>query len=220
MMRKISKACVLSVFWGFGLGCASPQTQSATNFSAMQGCIGASCAKSIVAKDGTSQWVPPEGVLGRGDLLDVTIFGEKGLSGAYRLDPEGVIQLPLVGALPVLGLSLSQAVARLEEAYRLYLREPSVVVQLKEVRSRRVYVLGQVRKPGTFVFEEGMNVIQAITMAGGLDRMANADSIVVTRIAKGGKERRRIDVDAIEQGDEENIALASGDIVYVPEVLF
>ena len=94
------------------------------------------------------------------------------------------------------------------------------MVVAKEINSRKVFVFGHVQKPGTFVFEDNMSVIQAITLAGGLSTYANANKTSVLRLDEGGQERKYVvPVDDITQGRTANFYLRPGDIVFVPEGL-
>jgi len=98
-----------------------------------------------------------------------------------------------------------------------FLREPQVTVFVKEFRSKKVFVLGQVAKPGTFSFEQGMNLIQVITLAGGFTNLAARSRTLITRISKGKERRVIVDADEISQGTQPNITLSPGDIIFVPE---
>jgi len=158
--------------------------------------------------------------LGPGDIFDVRVYGEKDLSGEYRVAGEGTIMFPLVGEVVVANLSPSQVAKLLQE--RLadgYLRDPYVTVAIKQYNSKKVFVLGQVARPGTFPFEGEMNVVQAVTLAGGFTAMARMNSVIVTRVEEGVEKRIRVPVEQISEGLMPNFPLKAGDIVYVPETV-
>jgi polysaccharide export outer membrane protein len=101
-----------------------------------------------------------------------------------------------------------------------YIKNPQVSVFVKEYRSKKVSVLGQVKKPGTFSYEEGMSVIEAISTAGGFTAMARENDTTVTRIIDGKKRRFHIPVKSIGEGQSANFVLQPGDIIFVPERVF
>lgn len=159
-------------------------------------------------------------VLGPGDVFEVRIFGEEELSGAYRVAGDGTIDFPLVGKTKVDGLTASTLSDQLRKSLSKYLNNPSVSVFLKEYNSRKIFVFGQVRAPGTFAYEQSMSIVQAITLAGGFEKLADQDATSVTRVIDGREQRLRVSVKAIAEGRAQNFSLEPGDIVFVPETLF
>ena len=159
-------------------------------------------------------------VFGPGDVFELRVFGEEDLSGAYRVSDDGTIDFPLIGKTSVEGETGSSLSTLLSTKLAKYLRQPSVSVFLKEYNSKKVFVLGQVKSPGTFPFEKGMSIIQAIAMAGGFERLADQNSCSVTRVVNGKETRSQIAVKDIGEGQIANFQLQPGDIVFVPERLF
>lgn len=158
--------------------------------------------------------------LGPGDVFEVRVYEEKDLSGIFTVSTEGTIHFPLVGEVKVLNLSASEVATLLRERLQDgYLRDPYVTVTIKEYKSKKIFVLGQVAKPGTFPFEGEMNVIQAITLAGGFTPMARRNSVIVTRVEDGEEKRITVPVDRISEGLAPNLPLRPGDIVFVPEAV-
>lgn len=163
----------------------------------------------------------PASTLGPGDLLEIKVFDEKDLSGVYRVSSSGAIDFPLVGLLQVNGLTGSDAAALLEQMLKKnYLRDPQVSLFIKEYNSKKISVFGQVTKPGTFKYEDGMSVIQAVSMAGGFTKMASKDNTNVTRLVDGQEKKYPIPVESIARGEAKNFFLQPGDIVYVPESIW
>jgi polysaccharide export outer membrane protein len=153
-----------------------------------------------------------------GDFFDVRVYGEKELSGSFRVGPDGSIRFPLINEVHVQGHT-AEAVADLLKK-RLsdgFIRSPQVVVFVKEFRSKKIFVLGEVAKPGTFSYETGMNIVQAITMAGGLGPLSSANSTVLTRVENDEEQRIVVPVNDISKGRRPNILLVPGDIIFVPE---
>ena len=161
-----------------------------------------------------------QAVLGPSDVIDVQVFKEKDLSGIYRINNDGTIIFPLVGSIDVDGKTANMVATDLQKALKTYLKHPYVSVFVKEFNSKKVYVFGQVKKPGTFKYEEKMNVVQAITLAGGFSERAARDSTSVTRIVEGKETRITVKVDEIGHGRAPNFLLEPGDIVYIPEGFF
>ncbi len=158
------------------------------------------------------------GSLGPGDVFEVRVYNESNLTGIYRVTPEGTIDFPLVGAVRVLGLSPNAVETALRSALKDgYIRNPHVTVYVKEYNSKKIFVLGEVQRPGTFVFQDNMTVVQAVTMAGGFRPTAFKDGTIVTRMAQGKEMRIPVPVASISSGRASNFSLLPGDIIFVPE---
>jgi polysaccharide export outer membrane protein len=156
--------------------------------------------------------------LAPGDVFEVRVYREPDLTGIFQVAPDGSIDYPLLGSLRVEGATSSQVATRIREGLAQgYIREPFVTVTVKEFQSRRVYILGQVEKAGTFRYEEGMSIIQLVTLAGGFNRAARRNDVVVTRTENGVETRIVVAVDDIAEGKARNFPLKPGDIVFVPE---
>ncbi len=156
--------------------------------------------------------------VGPGDLFEVRVYREPDLSGVFQVSPNGTIDYPLLGTLTVDQLDSSQVATRIRDGLAAgFLRDPFVTVTVKEFNSKRVYVLGQVEKAGTFRFEEGMTIIQLVTLAGGFTKLARPNAVTVTRNEGGREERFVLPVDDISEGKARNFLLRPGDIVFVPE---
>lgn len=158
--------------------------------------------------------------LGVGDVFAVKVYGEKELSGEHQISPEGTVDIPLVGRIEVQGQTPSEIASKLEERFLDgYLKSPHVSVYVKQYNSKKIFVLGMVRKPGTFPLTAGMNVVEAVTMAGGFTEAANANFVVVTRKQDGQEVRIPVPVEEISKGLAPNLDLKAGDIVFVPDRL-
>ncbi|MDB4968023.1 MAG: polysaccharide export protein [Myxococcales bacterium] len=159
--------------------------------------------------------------LGVGDSFEVRVFGESDLSGLFRVGTEGNINYPLVGVLHVEGLD-AQAVAKViaDKLREGILRDPQVTVLIKDQSSKKIYILGQVGHPGTFSYTPSMNVVEAITVAGGFTGLASKNSTTITRSENGKKTIVRVPVADIGEGKAQNVYLRPGDIISVPERIF
>jgi polysaccharide export outer membrane protein len=159
--------------------------------------------------------------LGIGDTFDVRVFGEPDLSGTYRVSAEGTINFPLAGEIKVDGLDPLHAARRIAE--RLsdgILRNPQVSVLVKELTSKKIYVIGQVARPGTIVYSPSMNVVEAITLSGGFTTVAAKNDTTITRFEDGRKTIVRVPVADIGEGKAKNVYLRPGDMISVPERIF
>lgn len=159
--------------------------------------------------------------LGAGDLIEVRIFQEPELSGLYQVGGQGDVIFPLCRRVIVGGLTANGAAEKLRACLSEgFLRDPQVSVLVREFNSKKVFVFGEVQKPGTFAFEDGMSVVQALTLAGGFTKQAAQNSTSVTRHIKGQEVKMKVNVQDIALGKAANFTLEPGDIVYVPESMF
>ncbi len=158
-----------------------------------------------------------EGQLGPQDVLFVRVYAEPEMSGEFRVDEDGTITFPFLGAVSVLGLTpaeVSQSIA--DGLSDGYLIDPVVAVFIKESNSRKVFVLGHVKKPGPYRFSDGMTIVEAIAVAGGVADSGAPNQTRLTRRVDGAEVNYTVKVSAISTGDAANVALMPGDIVYVP----
>lgn len=156
--------------------------------------------------------------LAANDLLEVRVYQEADLSGMYRVAPDGAINFPLCGKVAVGGLTPTEAADAITACLKKdFLRRPQVSVMVKEFNSKKVFVFGEVSKPGAYAFEEGMTIIHAVSQAGGFSKTASKNSVNVTRVVDGQEVKVPVKVEDIVVGREKNFALQPGDIIFVPE---
>jgi protein involved in polysaccharide export with SLBB domain len=159
--------------------------------------------------------------LGAGDVVEIRVYQEPELSGFYQVGRDGDVIFPLCKRVTLSGLSPNAAAEKIRACLSEgFMRDPQVSVLVKEYNSKKVFVFGEVQKPGTFVYEEGMTIVQAVTIAGGFTKTASQNSTSVTRRVNGQEVKMRVSVQDIALGKAPNFALEPGDIVYVPESLF
>jgi polysaccharide export outer membrane protein len=152
--------------------------------------------------------------IGPQDLLRVGVYGHPELSTeSTRVDMEGKLSLPLIGPVDVDGLSVSAARARITAAFAQFVREPMVDLSIVEHGARRVYVFGEVAKPGAIVLDRPLNVLQALSLAEGLTSKADRSEIVLLRGDAASLEIAVID--ATEPTTNGLLALRADDIVFV-----
>ncbi len=156
--------------------------------------------------------------LAANDVLEVRVFQETELSGIFRVNPDGDLDFPLCGKVKVTGLMASEASEAITTCLKQgFVRRPQVTVMVKEFNSKKVFVFGEVAKPGSFPFEEGMTIIHAVSAAGGFAKSASKNAVNVTRVIDGREVKVPVRVEDIVIGREKNFALQPGDIIFVPE---
>jgi polysaccharide export outer membrane protein len=155
--------------------------------------------------------------LGPTDVFEVRVYGEPDLSGTYRVDVDGTIDFPLIGRLRVAGQVPSDVATQItEKLAQGYLKNPQVSILVKEYNSKKITVLGQVQRPGTFPYLVRMSVVEALSLAGGFTSLAAGNHVIVRR---GGKTFRVRAAD-IAEGKAPNFYLEPGDTVLVQERIF
>src|SRR3954467_5146602 len=140
--------------------------------------------------------------LGPGDLFTLEVVGEKDLPKEFQVASDGTVDFPYVHRIEVQGLEPQQIAHTVRELLieKKILTDPSVIVSVKEYNSKRVTVLGEVRKPGSFSLTTGMTLVQAISDAGGLTAIANGERVNLTRKDKGSATTVVLSLDSITAG--------------------
>jgi protein involved in polysaccharide export with SLBB domain len=160
--------------------------------------------------------------VGPGDVFHMEIVGEKDLPKDYQVASDGTVDLPFIHRVQVEGLE-PQQIARLVRQKLIeeqILRDPSVVVTIEEYNSKRVTVLGQVQKAGSFPLTPGLTLIQVVSLAGGLNSIADQDRVNLTRKTKTGSRTVTLSLQAITEGRSPDIPLQAGDQIFVHERIF
>ncbi len=162
---------------------------------------------------------PPDTTVGPTDVFEVRVYGEEGLSYEHRVESDGTIDFPLVGKVYVNRMTPSEIGNELEKKLveKELLKNPQVTVFVKKYNSKKISVFGEVKDTGIFPWEDGMTVVEAISLAGGFTPLAKKNETTVIRVTDGKEKRYKIPVEAIGQGRAENFILRTGDIVFVPE---
>jgi polysaccharide biosynthesis/export protein VpsN len=162
-------------------------------------------------------------VVGPGDLFEVSVLGEKDLPKEYRIQPDGTIDFPYLDRLMVAGLEPQQIedLLKKELVGKKILASPQVTLVVKQYNSKKVSIVGAVQKPGSLPWSEGMKLIDAISLAGGLSSLADGDHVLVTRLVPGAKTvTATVSVDDITDGKMADIPLQAGDTIKVGQRVF
>jgi polysaccharide export outer membrane protein len=157
--------------------------------------------------------------VGPGDVLQVRAWKNDALSQRVIVRPDGFLTLPLVGEVAAGGRSVQDIGKEIAaRAAAFYTEAPVVAVEVAELHSYRVYVLGEVARPGELTPRGPIDVLQALALAGGLTRFAAADqTVIVRRDARGERRIPFVYRQVVEKGDlRENLPLRTDDVVVVP----
>ena len=163
--------------------------------------------------------VPPAGyVIGPDDVLSIVFWKEKDISSDVTVRPDGVISLSLLNEVPAAGLTPEQLRVTITERAAQFVTDPTVTVVVKQVNSRKVYITGQVPKPGPYPLMAPITVLQLIAMAGGVAEYADSENVQVMRTENGKPTSIRVNYKDISRGKklQQNIELKPGDTVVVP----
>jgi polysaccharide export outer membrane protein len=154
-----------------------------------------------------------------GDTLAVAVWKEPDLtSNAVLVRPDGTFSFPLVGQVDARGKNVQELQNLVTERLRKYIADPVVTVSVQEVKGNKVYVIGQVNKPGDFIVNPSVNVMQALSMAGGATAFASLNNIIILRRSPGGQVAVPFHYNDVIHGRDlqQNVDLQAGDVVVVP----
>jgi polysaccharide biosynthesis/export protein len=160
----------------------------------------------------------PNYVIGAQDVLDINVWKEPDVSRIVPVRPDGKISLPLLNDVQAAGLTPAQLAAQITESLKKYVTNPQVTVIVSTINSQRVYILGEVTRPGAFPMLPGMSVLQALSSAGGFTQFAKVKSIFVRRIENGKESKYPFNYKDVISGKkpEQDILLKAGDTIVVP----
>jgi len=178
----------------------------------------AGCILGLLPITGNAQtdeevyWVKP------GDILRISVWGEPELQDTVLVTPDGTFSFPLVGHVNTKEKTAAQLQEIVTQRLTRYISEPAVSVALQEVNGNAIYVLGQVNSPGVFVLTRSVDVMQALSMAGGATPFAALNDILILRRDSSGQAALPFRYSEVSKGRNlaQNISLESGDVVVVP----
>jgi polysaccharide export outer membrane protein len=169
----------------------------------------------------TGPSVPVEAgfTIGPEDVLGVLVWRDQEVSGDVTVRPDGMITLPLVRDVKAAGFTPSELADHIQTALREFITDASVTVVVRQMNSRKVFITGEVAKPGAYPLVSTMTVMQLIAVAGGLNEFAEANSISIMRVEGGKSVTFPFAYKDVAKGKKtaQNIVLKPGDTVVVPE---
>jgi polysaccharide biosynthesis/export protein len=203
----------------FAIGLAALAILLAARASSAQQTNDRATAKAVPVP--TAVTSPADYLIGPDDVLFVSFWRDKDLSTEAVVRPDGKISLQLINDVQAAGLTPDQLRLAVTAAASKFVEDPTVTVVVKQINSRKVYIVGNVNKPGTYTLGGPMTVIQLIALAGGLTEFADRENIAVVGVS------RQPDVEPpsvrVNYADllkrrnlRQNIALKPGDTVVVP----
>jgi polysaccharide biosynthesis/export protein len=161
---------------------------------------------------------PVDYVIGPDDVLAVVFWREEKMSGEVVVRPDGMVSLPLINDIQAAGLTVDQFRAQVSKAAERYITEPAVAVLVRGINSRKVFVTGQVNRPGPFPMNHPLTVLQMLALAGGLTEFAKSKDIIVMRTEGAQTKSYRFNYKDVIKGKnlQQNILLKPGDTIVVP----
>jgi polysaccharide export outer membrane protein len=174
--------------------------------------------KPAVASVPTAQGPDADYKIGAQDVLRIDVWKEPDISRVLPVRPDGRISLPLLNDVQAAGLTPAQLAGVLTDGLKKYITNPQVTVSVTEINSRRVYVTGEVTKPGAFPLLPGMTVLQALTSSGGFTQFAKVKGIYVLRTENGKPVKHPFNYKDVVNGKkpELDIQMQPGDVIVVP----
>jgi polysaccharide biosynthesis/export protein len=160
----------------------------------------------------------PDYRLQAGDQIEISVWGEMDLQRTVMLRPDGKFSFPLAGEIAAAGRSAADLQDEMTKKLVPYIPEAVVTISVTGIEGNRIYVIGQVNKPGAFVMNPQLSVLQALSLAGGTTPFAKLNDIIVIRGRGSDQQVMRFGYGDISQGRNlgQNVQLQSGDVVIVP----
>jgi polysaccharide export outer membrane protein len=165
----------------------------------------------VLAQDATYTVKP-------GDILKVSVWKEPDLQGPILIRPDGGFSFPLVGEVDGRGKTVAELQVIMTQRLSKYISDPVVSVSVTEIHGNKVYVIGQVVKPGEFIVNPSVDVMQALSMAGGMTAFASLANIIILRHNGTTRTALHFDYTDVAKGRKfsDDVQLQSGDVVVVP----
>jgi polysaccharide biosynthesis/export protein len=203
-----SVACLIFLISGPAAGQSAQQPQATKPATPQSGVT--------VATGGV---VPPPGyVIGPEDVLSILFWREKNLSGDVLVRPDGRISLPLLNDIQAAGLTTDELREKVMAEANKFVEDPTATIVVKQINSRKVFITGNVSKPGLYALAGPLDVLQLIALAGGLLEYSDSSKIRVMRKENGAPAAHLFNYDEVAAGRnlKQNIELKPGDTVVVP----
>jgi len=175
-------------------------------------------AAEAAAPRATDPVVPPGYVIGTDDVLSIVYWKDKDMSADAQVRPDGRIALPLINEVVAAGLTPEQLREKITEESRNYMEDANVTVVVRQINSRKVFITGEINKPGPYPLTAETSVMQLIAMAGGLREYANSKKIIIMRTVAGRSTSLPFNYRDVTSGKnlQQNVLLQPGDTVVVP----
>jgi len=176
-------------------------------------------ASGSVGKLPAKSPLPPDYRIGEGDVISISVWRDPDASVAsIVVRPDGKVSLPLIKEIYISGMTPAEAEKIVSQQLSAFLNKPEVAVVVREIHSKKIYVVGAAKKEGPLAYTYRMTVMQAISEAGGLTDYAKRKKIYVLRTQNGAQQKVPFNYDAAVKGErmEQNIELLPGDTLVIP----
>lgn len=153
-----------------------------------------------------------------GDILQIVVWREPDLQQELLIRPDGGFSMPLVGDVSAAGKTFAELSSEVALLLQKFVPDAQVTITAKQLAGNKIYVLGKVNRPGEFTVNRNVDVMQALSMAGGTDRFAALDDIIILRRTGNRQTALAFSYSDVEEGEDlaQNIVLQSGDVIVVP----
>lgn len=161
-----------------------------------------------------------------GDVISMNVFPADEFSKEVTVQPDGSIEIPLLGSVKVSGMRVSELEKLMTAKFSKYVSNPTVTINVRKFSAYRVAIIGQAQRTGYYEYNEGMKLLDLVALAGGLNDYAKTKNVKIYRKTKDAAGAVKEDVFTVNLGEvmdgklDKNLELVSGDIVYIPKKKF
>lgn len=219
MLHRSRVTLLVALCWSFAVPMAFSQAQAAKPPQPSTKKSPAQSSKAAPPPSPTQGVAtPPDYVIGPEDQLSVVFWRERDLSGDVVVRPDGKISLPLLNDVQAAGLTPDQLRQTVADGAAKFVEDTTVTVVVRQINSRRVFITGQVARPGSYSLTSTMNILQLIALAGGLNEYADSKNITIMRNESGKLTPYSFNYNEVvkRKNLKQNIDLRPGDTVIVP----
>ena len=186
LMRAFLLCSILTVFLALNVAAQAPVASVGKSLKAGASTIPVAAQGSADGDNLANRGIPEQYIIGEGDMLQVTVWKEPEASlGSVVVRADGKITMPFIKEVVVAGLTPTQAEAMITAKMKPFINEPDVTIIVREVHSKKIYLVGALRRTGAVELRYPMTVLQAITEAGGLNDFAKRKNIYILRTENG-----------------------------------
>jgi len=174
---------------------------------------------ALAAQEAGGQATTFDYVVGPLDVLMITSYDQADLSGKFSVESDGTFTFPLIGRFRAGGLTLRQVEDALKQRLSSegYFKNPQITVSVEQYKSQKIFIVGEVRSPGTYPLSGGMSFVEALARAGSTTPSASGEAIIVHANDKSMAAPVRVNLKDLQNGVlSENVALLDGDTIFIP----
>jgi polysaccharide export outer membrane protein len=212
-LKKRLHLLLLLLSLSLHIACATGEKPNVTNLNLLE------------ASSGNQQSIKTprisELTLGPGDEVEINVYRQSDLNRKIQIPPDGRIFYPLIGEIQAVGISVNRLRDAITEGLSKYVKDPQVSVNVTALKSEKVFVLGEVQRPGVFTLESRLSAVEAVTAAGGFTPDAKWTDVLLIR---NRQEKMQLVASlnlksALKEGNStQNVSLENGDVLYIPSI--